>query len=88
MFATTLLSPDDRRELERRVLPSNLSHATIVANLARELGQQLKTSACRVYCSAVKVKTPSGFYAFPDVLVVNGDAAVTDEEPNTILNPF
>jgi len=63
-------------------------HALIVANLAGELRQQLKTTPCRVYLSQLRLRvTGAGFYTYPDVLVICGEAAVADDHDDTVLNP-
>ena len=63
-------------------------HNLIVANLIRELSQQLKGRACKTYPSEMRVRVcPSGLYTYPDVVVVCGQALFDDENHDTLLNP-
>ncbi len=64
------------------------SHNLIVANVVRELGNQLKKTSCRVYPSDMRLKIEqSGLYTYPDVMVVCGDREYGDNRQDTLLNP-
>ena len=64
------------------------SHNLIVANLTRELGQQLKGRPCELYPSDMRVKAPSGLsYTYPDVVIACGEPRFEDEHVDTLLNP-
>lgn len=64
------------------------AHNLIVANLIREIGNQLKGRTCRVYPSDMRVKVDStGLYTYPDVIVVCGEEQFDDEHEDTLLNP-
>lgn len=63
-------------------------HNLITGNLVRELGSQLRTGACEVYPSDMRVKVPStGLYTYPDVTVVCDEPEFEDSELDTLLNP-
>src|SRR4051812_40418173 len=49
-------------------------HVLIATNFARELGNHLKGSPCRVYGSDLRVRIPrKTLYTYPDVTVVCGE---------------
>ncbi len=72
-------------------------HALIAMNAGGELRQRLMGSPCRVYNSALRVRTPSfrrqmghrGLYTYPDATVVCGKADVDMLGPKTetLTNP-
>jgi Uma2 family endonuclease len=69
----------------------NVWHVLIVTNVVGELGQQLKRKPCRVSASQLRLRvTPAGFYTYPDVMVICGDAQFADDrddQNDTVLNP-
>jgi Uma2 family endonuclease len=63
-------------------------HNLIVANLIIELGTQLKGRACKLYTSDMRVDVRErGLYAYPDVIVVCGDARFRSGKMDNLLNP-
>jgi Uma2 family endonuclease len=65
-------------------------HSLIIANLIREVGNQLKGSPCRVYDSNLRIRIPrSTLYTYPDLSVVCGEPQFDpqDRRRTTILNP-
>jgi len=62
-------------------------HTVVAANVARELGIQLKERPCRVSSADLRVKVShSGLYTYPDIVVVCGPPQL--EQPgDTLLNP-
>ena len=63
-------------------------HNLIVANLTRELTQQLKGKPCELYPNDMRVKVPSSrLYTYPDVVIVCGGPQFEDEYVDTLLNP-
>ncbi len=63
-------------------------HNLIATNVSRELSTQLKRKPCEVYASDMRVKvSETGLYAYPDVVVVCGEAQVEDLKGDTLLNP-
>jgi Uma2 family endonuclease len=99
---TTLLSPDEYLELERKaefkseyfqgemfaMAGASRWHGLIVTNLIRELSQQLKTRPCETYSSDLRLRvSPNGLYTYPDVMVVCGEAQFGDNRKDTLLNP-
>ena len=64
-------------------------HVQIVANVARELGNQVRDKPCVVYSTDLRVRvSPGGLYAYPDVVVVCGDPVFIDGELDTLTNPL
>ena len=64
-------------------------HVQIVGNVARELGNQVRDKPCVVYSTDLRVRvSPSGLYAYPDVVVVCGDPVFIDGELDTLTNPL
>lgn len=62
-------------------------HVTINNNTAAELTFQLKRRPCKVYANDLRVKTPSGLVAYPDVIVVCGEPKLYDDHGDVLLNP-
>jgi Uma2 family endonuclease len=64
-------------------------HNLIVANVVRELGNQLKGRPCRVYPSDMKVQIASAEVgAYPDVMVICGERAFYDGRRDVVTNPI
>jgi Uma2 family endonuclease len=63
-------------------------HNLIVANLTREITQQLKGKPCELYPTDMRVRIPAtGLYTYPNVVVVCGEPLFEDEHVDTLLNP-
>jgi len=63
-------------------------HNLIVANLVRELGNQLKDRPCRVYPSDMKVHVAAAdLGAYPDVMVICGERQFHDARRDVVTNP-
>jgi Uma2 family endonuclease len=54
-------------------------HGLVVANLAREVGNRLKASPCRVFCEAMKVQVAPGTILYPDIFVTCDKADLATE---------
>lgn len=52
---------------------ASVNHNTISVNVVTEFKMHLKNSPCRPFTSDMKVKTSTGNYRYPDVLVVCDD---------------
>lgn len=63
-------------------------HALIAANAIGELRSGLKGRPCRVYSSDMRVKCPTGLFAYPDVSAVCGPPAFEDGRNDILLNPI
>ena len=64
-------------------------HNLIVANLLRELGNQLKHRPCELFPSDLRVRIPSAnVYTYPDVSAACGEPLFEDHEADTLLNPI
>lgn len=46
------------------------NHGRISSNIARKIGNHLENASCEVFSADMMVKTPSGQYRYPDVLVL------------------
>ncbi|WP_296806089.1 Uma2 family endonuclease [Thiocapsa sp.] len=63
-------------------------HNLIVANMVRELGNQLKNRPCRVYPSDMKVHIAADDVgAYPDVMVICGERRFHDGRRDVVTNP-
>jgi len=63
---------------------ASFAHNSIVSNLIRELGNQLRKHPCRVLPSDMRVRVSDGF-VYPDVSVVCGKPELYDKD--NLLNP-
>ncbi|MBC8043174.1 MAG: Uma2 family endonuclease [Rhizobacter sp.] len=67
------------------------NHALIGTNLLIALGNRLKGKPCRPLGSDARIYTPSGFYTYPDAVVIFGKPefvpAETHAPTQTITNP-
>jgi Uma2 family endonuclease len=63
-------------------------HNLIVANMVRELGNQLKERPCRVYPSDMKVHIAAADVGtYPDVMVICGERRFHDGRRDVVTNP-
>jgi Uma2 family endonuclease len=62
-------------------------HNLIVGNAAGELRSHLKSKACEVYSSDMRVRIGSTRYVYPDIVVVCGQPSFADNLFDTLLNP-
>jgi Uma2 family endonuclease len=63
-------------------------HNLIVGNLLASIHVQLRGKPCKVYASDMRVKvSATGFYTYPDVVALCGEAHFDDEQQDTLLNP-
>jgi Uma2 family endonuclease len=63
-------------------------HNLIVVNLTTLLNMQLGNRPCKVYSSDLRVDVRErGLYAYPDVIVMCGEARFRDDEMDNLLNP-
>lgn len=96
------LAPEEYLEIERRaetrseyldgemfaMAGASIEHNAIVANLLRELGQQLKRRPCQVFPSDLRIHIPAtGLYTYADVVAVCGEPRLEDAHLDTLLNP-
>ncbi|MCI0540664.1 MAG: Uma2 family endonuclease [Verrucomicrobiales bacterium] len=64
------------------------AHSLIATNLARKLGNRLKTRSCVTYNADLRVKVEAtGLLTYPDISVVCGPQRFLDAEEDTLLNP-
>ncbi|MDX2162175.1 MAG: Uma2 family endonuclease [bacterium] len=85
-------SPDTKYEFAGGMILSmtgaSLRHNRITRNVTVKLSNLLKGHPCEALPSDMRVRTPSGLYAYPDVTVVCGDVQIeVDHGLDTLLNP-
>lgn len=62
-------------------------HNLIIANIVREIGNQLRDRPCETYPNDMRVRTTPQHYIYPDVVIVCDDPRFEDNEFDTLLNP-
>ena len=63
-------------------------HSTICFNLAVVIGEQIRERKCRGFSPNMKVRTGIGdLYAYPDLMIVCGEARFHDDKGDVLLNP-
>jgi Uma2 family endonuclease len=63
------------------------THGLISGNIFGELRSQLKRGPCKAIQESLRVRTPTGLFTYPDVVVVCGQPRFDDSERDTLLNP-
>lgn len=66
---------------------SNRWHNLIVSNVAIGIGSRLHGHKCEIYISNIRVKLESNIICYPDVAIVNGEPAFSDNRLDLLLNP-
>jgi Uma2 family endonuclease len=66
---------------------ASFPHVRIVSHLMMAFGARLENTPCLPLCNDLRVRTPSGLYTYPDVLVVCGEPELSDTRNDTLLNP-
>ena len=101
MSAQSPLTPKEYLELERQspvkheyyrgtmyaMAGATPKHGLIVTNLVGELRQALKKRPCFVYSTDVRLRVSPTEFLYPDVMVVCGEPAFSDERRDTLVNP-
>jgi len=63
-------------------------HSLIAGNLHRELSSQFRDRNCEAHIADMRVAvSPTGMYAYPDVVAVCGEARFEDTSIDTLVNP-
>lgn len=63
-------------------------HSLISGNVAREIGNQLRSHPCEVYPRDMRVHDPiTGIFLYPDVVMVCREPLFLDQSVDTLLNP-
>lgn len=63
-------------------------HSTICFNLASVIGSLIRERPCRGFSPNMKVRAGlGGLYAYPDLMIVCGEAKFNDEHGDVLLNP-
>ena len=98
----TFLTPEEYLEIERKaefkseyykgevfaMAGALRAHNSVLANLIRELSQQLRPRDCDVYPSDMRVQvSDTGLYTYPDCSVVCAERKFVDGRFDTLLNP-
>lgn len=63
------------------------AHNLIAGNVFGEIWSQIRKRPCEAYKEGMRVRTPSGLFTYPDVVVVRGEPRFDDSELDTLLNP-
>jgi Uma2 family endonuclease len=67
---------------------ASLRHNRITGNVFAELRTALAGRGCDVFATDLRVRTPSGLYTYPDVMVVCGSVQLSaDDRLETVVNP-
>ncbi len=64
-----------------------LEHASVAANILRELGVALRGRPCRPLTSDMRVRTRTGRYFYPDGSIVCGTPTFADDARDALLDP-
>jgi Uma2 family endonuclease len=67
---------------------ASFRHTTLVGSVFAALRSAVRKQGCSMHTSDLKVKTPSGLYAYPDIVIVCGKPEFLDGEFDTLLNPI
>ena len=62
-------------------------HGRLCAEMARQMTVRLSGGPCGAVVSPVRVRVSQTKYVYPDLLVVCGKPALTDEQADTVTNP-
>ena len=65
----------------------SLNHNRIVLNVAEAFRSALRGGDCEAFATDMRLKTASGLYTYPDVMVICGRIQLTDDAPETVTNP-
>lgn len=65
----------------------SFAHSTIAANTVQWMGTRLQGSSCRVLVQPLRVRVSPTKFVYPDLMVVCGKPAFTDDDQDTITNP-
>lgn len=66
---------------------SNRWYNLIVSNAAVAIGSRIHGSKNDMYIGNMRVRLRNNFICYPDVVVVNGDPAFSDQNGDVLLNP-
>jgi len=67
---------------------ANRLHNLITFNIAGLLHSQIRGRACEAYVADMRVKiSPTGMYAYPDIVALCGEAHFEDTHLDTLVNP-
>jgi Uma2 family endonuclease len=62
-------------------------HNVVTGNIFGLLWTQLRGKACRALQETMRVRTPTNFVAYPDVVALCGERKFDDSKLDTLLNP-
>lgn len=72
----------------RMMAGASREHNLISGNVAREIGNQLRTRPCEVYPSDMRVHDPiTRSFLYPDIVVICNEPRFLDQSIDTLLNP-
>jgi Uma2 family endonuclease len=67
---------------------ASLVHSHLSANVLTLLRGAVRPKGCSAFGADLRVKTPSGLFTYPDVMVVCGPISLTPDRPDTVTNPW
>lgn len=76
--------------LDGRLMPkpaANRWHNLMITNFAIAIGSRLSRGHSEIYTSDMQVRLGKNSICFPDVVVVNGEPAFTDDSFEVLVNP-
>ena len=83
-----LVSMSDVSEDGVSMAGSSLKHNRIISNLIGVINPFLKRKSCSVFPSDLRVYIPnSNSFTYPDITIVCGKPALSDDRFDTVLNP-
>lgn len=66
----------------------SLRHNRITGNVFAELRAALTGRGCEVFATDLRLRTPTGLYTYPDVMVICGAVQLSaDDRLETVINP-
>lgn len=71
-----------------QMVGASFRHVRLVGNCFVAMRPSAQKQGCGVYTNDLRIKTPSGLYAYPDILVVCNKPEFLDNEFDTLLNPI
>ena len=71
-----------------QVSGASREHNLLVTNLVTSANSQFRGKSCETYSNDMRVHIPAtGFFTYPDVVMVCGEPKFLDDEFDTLLNP-
>ena len=100
--ANPYITPEEYLEIERKapfrseycngqmfaMAGATLQHNKILGNLTEALRPRCRAEGCNTYTSELRLHIPaSGFYTYPDLMVICGEEQLLDGQFDAVTNP-